>query len=135
MRKNLALAAVCLCACLSARADNFLVLPFYNVSGDVNLEWIGESLSETVREALASEGIIALSRDDRQEAFRRLSLRPNTQLTRASILRIGEFLDADQVIHGQFTFTPPAAGEAKTKDSNLRSGSEPQKSESRSGFQ
>lgn len=115
MRNCLALAVVCLCACASARAENFLVLPFFNASGDSNLEWIGESVSETLREALASDGVIAVNREDRQEAFRRLSLRSNTQLTRASILRIGEFLDADQIIHGQFTFTPPPGDESKIK--------------------
>src|SRR5688572_22483961 len=105
-----ALFVVCSCACVPVRADNFLVLPFFNVSGDTNLEWIGESLSETLREALASEGVIALSREDRKEAYHRLTLRSNTQLTRASILRVGEFLDADQVIYGEYAFSPPEEG-------------------------
>ena len=115
MRNILRAALVCLFALAPVHADNFLVLPFFNVSGDANLEWIGESLSETVREALASEGVIALSRDDRQEGFRRLSLRTNSQLTRASILRIGEILDADQVIYGEYTFNAPPDGGPKIK--------------------
>lgn len=105
-----ALLVVCLCARWPLFADNFLVLPFFNLSGDSNLEWIGESLSETVREALASEGVIALDREDRQEAYRRLSIRPHTQLTKATVLRIGEFLDADKIVYGTFNFTPPADG-------------------------
>lgn len=110
-----ALVVVCLCARIPAFAENTLVLPFFNLSGDANLDWIGESLSETVREALASEGVIALTREDRQEAYRRLSLRPQTQLTRATVLRVGEFLDADQVIYGQFTFTPPEGEQPRVK--------------------
>jgi tetratricopeptide (TPR) repeat protein len=115
MKLLLALVVVCLCARTPALAENILVLPFFNLSGDSNLEWIGESLSETIREALASEGVIAVSRDDRQEGYRRLSLRPNTQLTRATVLRLGEFLDADQVIYGQFTFAPPEGDQQRVK--------------------
>jgi tetratricopeptide (TPR) repeat protein len=110
-----ALVVVCLCARTPAFAENILVLPFFNLSGDSNLDWIGESISETIREALASEGVIALSRDDREEAYRRLALRPQTQLTRATVLRVGEFLDADQVIYGQFTFTQPEGDQPRVK--------------------
>ena len=51
----------------SAWADNYLVLPFFNQSKDKSLDWIGDSLAEAVREALASEGLIALERQDRND--------------------------------------------------------------------
>jgi tetratricopeptide (TPR) repeat protein len=85
-----------------AQAATYLVLPFFNVSKNSNLDWIGESLAESVREALASEGLMALDRDDRIEAFSRLSLRPYALLTKASVVKIGEELDAEQVIFGQY---------------------------------
>jgi tetratricopeptide (TPR) repeat protein len=110
-----ALGALSLCACIPANADNFVVLPFLNLSGDSSIEWVGESLAETVRDALATEGLIALDRDARLEAYRRLSIRPYTPLTKATVLRIGEFLDADQIVYGRFQFTPPPAGQPKTK--------------------
>jgi Tfp pilus assembly protein PilF/TolB-like protein len=106
-----------LCAWIPILADNFVVLPFFNHSGDASIEWIGESLSETLREALAREGTIALDREARQEAYRRLSIRPYSALTKATVLRIGEFLDADQIVHGRFEFTPPPDGQPKTKGS------------------
>ena len=84
------------------RAATFVVLPFFNVSHRANLDWIGESLAESVREALSSEGLMALDRDDRVEVYRRLSIRPYALLTKASIVRVGEELDAEQVIFGQF---------------------------------
>ena len=68
---------VCICvALIPARADTVLVLPFFNLSNSANLDWIGESFAETIRESLSAQGVLALSREDRQEAFRRLSIRP-----------------------------------------------------------
>jgi tetratricopeptide (TPR) repeat protein len=96
-------ASVCLCIILpSAQAVTYLVLPFFNLSKDSNLDWMGESLAESVREGLSSEGLMALDRDDRIEAYSRLSLRPYSQLTKASVVKIGEELDAEQVIFGQY---------------------------------
>ena len=78
------------------RAETVLVLPFSNQSNSTtsstNVDWIGESISEAVRESLVSEGMLALEREDRLEAFRRLSLRPNAVLTRASVIKAGEAL-------------------------------------------
>jgi tetratricopeptide (TPR) repeat protein len=84
------------------RAETVLVLPFSNQSNSTNLDWIGESISEAVRESLVSEGVLALEREDRLEAFRRLSLRPNAVLTRASIIKAGEALDASEAIYGHY---------------------------------
>lgn len=67
---------------------------------------MGESLADSVREALSSEGLMALDRDDRVEAYSRLSLRPYTLLTTASVIKIGEELDAEQVIFGQYDVKP-----------------------------
>jgi tetratricopeptide (TPR) repeat protein len=81
-------------------------LPFFNLSKDPNLDWMGESLAESVREALSSEGLMALNRDDRIEAYSRLSLRPYSLLTKASVVKVGEELDAEQVIFGQYDVKP-----------------------------
>src|SRR5947207_474717 len=84
------------------RAETALVLPFFNHANSANLDWIGESIAESVRDALASEGLLVLDREDRLQAFRRLSLRPGAELTHASVLKIGESLDAGQVIYGYY---------------------------------
>jgi len=99
--------------CGALRADTTLVLPFFNHSPSPNLEWIGESIAETVHDALASEGELVLDRGDRLEAYRRLSLRPGAELTRASILKIGESLDASNVIYGSYELTQPATAQSK----------------------
>jgi tetratricopeptide (TPR) repeat protein len=96
------------------RAETVLVLPFSNqsisTSNSTNVDWIGESISEAVRESLVSEGILALEREDRLEAFRRLSLRANVALTRASIIKAGEALDASEVVYGHYDLAPANPG-------------------------
>src|SRR2546426_8126889 len=96
-------------------ADTVLVLPFFNLSSSTNLDWIGESIAETIRESLSAHDLLALDREERQEAFRRLSIRPYALLTRASVIKLAESLDAGQVIFGQYSVG--AATDALSKGS------------------
>jgi tetratricopeptide (TPR) repeat protein len=106
------------CLAMQAGAQTALVLPLFNLSGDANLDWIGESVAETVRETLASEGILVLDRESREIAFARLSLRPYTVLTHASVIKLGEVLDAERIVYGWFQVTaPPEATEPNGKSS------------------
>jgi tetratricopeptide (TPR) repeat protein len=99
-------------------ADNTAVLPFSNVSTEssgvtrnpASMDWIGESIAETLRAAFAARGVLTLERDRTTEAYQRLHLRERTELTEASMLKVGEVLDAEQVVHGTFSFVPAAAG-------------------------
>ena len=104
-------------ACLALipiRADTVLVLPFFNLSNSTNLDWIGESIAETIRESLTAADVLTLDREERLEAFRRLSIRPYALLTRASVIKLAESLDAGRVIFGQYSVT---AGTAPSKGS------------------
>src|SRR5579885_282389 len=115
MHRLLALTVVVCALGTTAKADTFVVLPFFNVSKSANLDWIGESLSESIREELASEDLVTLDRDERVEAYRRLSIRPYAILTRASAIKIAETLDADKVVYGQFDLKARPAGSTATK--------------------
>jgi tetratricopeptide (TPR) repeat protein len=97
----LALASVAPSLCRAA--DTIAVLPLFNLdeSKSSNLDWIGESVAETIREALSSGGLLVLPREDREEVYHRLSLRTGVVLTKASVLKIGEALDAGQIIFGE----------------------------------
>lgn len=90
-----------------ADADATLVLPSFNESPSSNLDWIGESVAHTIAEALTSRGLYVVEREDREEAYRRLAIRPQAHLTRASVIKVGEALDASEVIYGAFTVSPP----------------------------
>src|ERR1700674_5514092 len=114
MQRLLAL-AVFLCSSLGA--ETALVLPFFNHSKSANLDWVGESIAESVGDSLASEGLLVLDREDRLEAYRRRSLRPGAELTHASIIKIGESLDASKVVYGSFELLPSESGSSQSKGS------------------
>ena len=105
------------CLFSSARAENYLVLPFFNLTRNSNLNWIGESFAESLRETLSSEGLTALDRDDRIQVYHRLSIRPYALLTKASVVKIGEELDAEQVLFGQYDLKPVPDSSAKSRGS------------------
>jgi len=109
-------AALALSACaIPLFADNTAVLPFTSEAGNpASMDWIGESIAETLRAAFAARGVLILERDRTTEAYQRLHLRERTELTEASMLKVGEVLDAEQMVHGTFSFTPPAAPGAST---------------------
>jgi tetratricopeptide (TPR) repeat protein len=114
MQRILVLAVL---ASSALRAETALVLPFFNHSKSTNIDWIGESIAETVRDALSSEGLLVLDRVDRLEAYRRLSLRPGAEVTHASIIKIGESLDASNVIYGFYELLPAETGKEQSKGS------------------
>jgi len=123
---------LCLRACLAAGvtavslfADSAAVLPFANLSGasvphSANLDWIGQSVAETIRETLGARGVITLDRETIEDAYRRLQLRPLSELTQGSVLKLGQALDAEQTVHGSFTFTPAPPGAAGSTKGSLK---------------
>jgi tetratricopeptide (TPR) repeat protein len=118
MRRLLLMAAV---FCLArAQGQTVVVSPFFNLSGSSSLDWIGESASETIREALAAEGVLVLDRESREEAYRRLSLRPSAQLTLASAIKAGEVLDAERIVYGSFDATPALAEASSSEKTTLK---------------
>ena len=72
------------------------------------MDWIGESIAETLRAAFSARGVLTLERDPTTEAYQRLHLRERAELTEASMLKVGEVLDAEQIVHGTFSFVPAA---------------------------
>jgi Flp pilus assembly protein TadD/TolB-like protein len=99
------------------RAETIVVLPFFNHSKEPGLDWIGDSISEAVHDSLASEGLLVLDREDRLEAYRRLSLRPGAEFTHASVIKIGQTLDASKVMYGAYEVLPAVGGKDQSKGS------------------
>ena len=103
--------ATLLCAAIqTASAQTAAVVPFFNPSPSRNLDWVGESIAEVIREALGSRGVLTIDRGDLREASDRLGLRLQPVLSDASIIKMAESLDAEYVIFGSFRFTPAPAG-------------------------
>src|SRR3978361_586230 len=99
MRLYLCAALALAASAIPLRAENTAVLPFSNVSSlntglnsapvknPSSMDWIGESIAETLRGAFATRGVLTIERNDIVEAYRRLQLGERTQLTEASILK------------------------------------------------
>jgi len=107
---------------LFIRAETVAILPFANASrtpsaATSNLDWIGESIAETLRDALGVRGLVTLERDDVQNAYRRLNLRERALLTQASVMKIGEAIDAEHIVYGAFEFQASAGGSPESRGS------------------
>lgn len=101
-------------AIVPARADTIAILPFWNSDSSpaaANLDWIGESVAEMLRDTLAAHGVLGFERDEIEDSMHRLRLRGRVALSQASVIKIGEDLDSEQILFGSFTatVTPPAA--------------------------
>lgn len=103
----------------AANAATVLVLQFHNGSQYSDLDWVGESISETLKDEFSAHHQIVFSRDLRAEAQKRLSLRPGADFTKATLIRLGQTLDADYVYYGTFdaALTP---GSTALKDSSIQ---------------
>lgn len=66
------------------------------------MDWIGESISETVREALAASPVSIATRDERVEAANALSLRSSVPMSLAAAVKLAEKLGIDRVVYGEF---------------------------------
>jgi tetratricopeptide (TPR) repeat protein len=80
-----------------------LSLPFDNRTGQANLDWIGDAVSEILNQRLGASGFDIISRDDRQYALEHLGLPRNFEPSRATAIRLAQTLDADDIIVGFYT--------------------------------
>jgi tetratricopeptide (TPR) repeat protein len=81
----------------------YLVFPFENVGASPRLDWLGEGLEELTIQRLSAAGQQVYSHDGRTAELDRSGLPANAKLSRASMLRIAQNMDADFVIFGRFT--------------------------------
>lgn len=110
---------LCLLTALPAFPATVLVLQFQNRSPYSDLNWVGESVAETLMNEYAEANQIVLDRASRAEAMHRLSLRPGATFTKATLIRLGETLDADYLCYGTYDATLPA-GSSELKDSSVQ---------------
>lgn len=102
-----------------ASASTLLVLQFHNSSQYSDLNWVGESVAETLVSELSGANQIVLDRDARAEGLRRLSLRADAGYTKATIIRLGQSLDVDLICYGSYEINLPSPT-AELKDSSVR---------------
>ena len=81
----------------------YLVFPFENARASPRLEWLSEGLEELTIQRLSGAGEQVYSHAGRLVELERNGLSRSSKLSRATMLHIGEDLDADFVIFGRFT--------------------------------
>jgi tetratricopeptide (TPR) repeat protein len=81
-----------------------LILPFENTSKATGLEWISEAFPEIMGESVGSTGLYIIPRDDRDLAFDRMGVPLGSHLSRETLYRISEQIDADFVVLGKYDF-------------------------------
>ncbi len=80
----------------------YLVFPFENAGASPRLDWLGEGLEELTIQYLSDSGAQVYSHAGRAGELERYGLPASAKLSRATMLRIAQDLDADYVIFGSF---------------------------------
>ena len=119
MRRRFLFFCSLLLLALPASPASIAVLRFQNNSQYSDLNWVGESIATTLMNEFAAHNEIVLSRGARTEAMNRLSLRPDGNFTKATLIRLGQTLDAEYLCFGSFDVTLPSS-QAPLKDSSIR---------------
>ena len=118
-------AIILVCACAAAVAqtesggDTLVVLPFENRSHASGLDWIGEAFPEVLSQRLTSPNQFAVSRESRDYAFERLGIPSSAKLSRATLYRISEQMDVDEVVVGSYDYDGTTFS-ARTQSLNMR---------------
>ncbi len=93
----------------------YLVFPFENERASPRLDWLGEGLEELTIERLSAAGQQVYSHAGRTGELDRSGLPPTAKLSRASMLRVAQNMDADYVVFGRFT----SDGQSLTVESQI----------------
>jgi tetratricopeptide (TPR) repeat protein len=80
----------------------YLVFPFENSGSASRLDWLREGLEELTIQRLSAAGDQVYTHAGRISELDRSGLPPNARLSRASMIRVAQDLDADFVIFGSF---------------------------------
>src|SRR6267154_5172010 len=99
----------------AAQSGVYLVFPFENAGASPRLDWLGEGLEELTIQSLSASGQQVYSHAGRTTELERNGLPFSAKLSRASMLRVAQDLDADFVIFGSFT----SDGKSLTIDSRV----------------
>jgi Tfp pilus assembly protein PilF len=87
----------------AVRSPVVLTFPFENTGQESSLEWLSEGLAELNIERLNGHGYYLLSRQERLNALETVGLPVSTRFSRATMLKLGEDADADEIIFGRYS--------------------------------
>lgn len=89
-------------AARAAATDTIVSMPFENLSGRAEYNWVGESFAATLADLLDKPGLVGIRPDERNVAYKQEGLPPTAILTRATMIKIAERAGANLVIIGTY---------------------------------
>src|SRR5438128_4157056 len=82
--------------------DTIVAMPFENLSGRAEYNWVGESFTAALADLLDKPGLVGIRPDERNVAFKQEGLPPTAILTRATMIKIAERAGANLVVMGTY---------------------------------
>lgn len=82
-----------------------LILPFNNRSGDLNLDWIGESFVQALSDTLRGAGVPVLNAQERATAFNQEGVPDLSTLSQATLIQVAATAHAGWLIVGRFHYS------------------------------
>src|SRR5215510_16520404 len=93
---------VCSLTSLGAATDTIVTMPFENLSGRPEYNWVGESFAAALADLLDKPGLVGIRPDERNVAYKQEGLPPTAILTRATMIKIAERAGANLVVMGTY---------------------------------
>jgi tetratricopeptide (TPR) repeat protein len=82
--------------------DTIVAMPFENLSGRAEYNWVGESFTAALADLLDKPGLVGIRPDERNIAYKQEGLPPTAILTRATMIKIAERAGANLMIIGTY---------------------------------
>jgi len=82
--------------------DTIVAMPFENLSGRAEYNWVGESFTASLADLLDKPGLVGIHPDERNVAYKQEGLPPTAILTRATMIKIAERAGANLMIIGTY---------------------------------
>jgi len=86
----------------TANFDTIVVMPFENLSGRAEYNWIGEGFADALSILLNKPGLAAIQSDERDVAYKQEGLPPTAILTHAAMFKVAERAGANLVVMGTY---------------------------------
>jgi tetratricopeptide (TPR) repeat protein/nucleotide-binding universal stress UspA family protein len=86
----------------AASTDTIVSMPFENLSGRAEYNWVGESFAAALADLFDKPGLVAIRPDERNVAYKQEGLPPTAILTRATMIKIAERAGASLVVMGTY---------------------------------
>jgi tetratricopeptide (TPR) repeat protein len=92
----------CSLTTFAAATDTIVTMPFENLSGRPEYNWVGESFAAALADLLDKPGLVGIRPDERNVAYKQEGLPPTAILTRATMIKIAERAGANLVVMGTY---------------------------------